>query len=212
METCITKPFKDYKKGGIVVWIVGDATINGSETGASFRQALWAMDCGFKLQDTMIYQVPGAGAKGSNNAYWQVFEYMFIFVNGKIKTVNRLKDKRNKTAGSVSRHNKQARDGVGTRLKPPGGIIVGKFGIRDNVWVIPSGNGHSEYTGHPAPFPINLAIDHIKSWSNEKDLIFDPFMGSGTTGLAAKNLNRKFIGIELDPTYYGIACGRVFTP
>jgi len=138
--------YKVTNDGAVVVWVVGDATINGSETGTSFKQALWAMECGFKLHDTMIYQVPGAGAKGSNNAYWQVFEYMFVFVNGKIKTVNRLKDKKNKKAGTRCTSNKQARDGVGTRLHPPGGTIVQEFGVRDNVWVIPSGNGHGEYT------------------------------------------------------------------
>ena len=201
--------FRVTKKGGVVVWVVGDATIKGSETGTSFRQALWAMECGFNLHDTMIYQVPGAGAKGSNYCYWQVFEYMFIWTKGKPNTVNRLRDKPNKKAGTKCTTNKQARDGVKSRLHPKGGTIVAEFGIRDNVWVIPSGNGHSEYTGHPAPFPEKLANDHIISWSNEGDVVLDCFMGSGTTGKMALLNNRKFIGIEKDAGYFEIAKQRL---
>ena len=197
------------KPGGVVVWVVGDATIKGSETGTSFKQALWAKECGFNLHDTMIYQVPGAGAKGSNYCYWQVFEYMFVWSKGKPNTINRLRDKPNKKAGTKCTTNKQARTGVGSRLHPKGGTIVAKFGIRDNVWVIPSGNGHSEYTGHPAPFPEKLAHDHIISWSNQGDTVLDPFMGSGTTGKMAKQLSRNFIGIELDKEYFEIAKERI---
>lgn len=87
------------KPGGVVVWVVADATINGSETGTSFRQALWAMDCGFRLHDTMIYQQAGTGAKGSNYAYWQAFEYMFVFAKGQPNAVNRIADRVNKTIG-----------------------------------------------------------------------------------------------------------------
>ena len=192
------------KQGGVVVWVVGDATIKGSETGTSFKQALWAKECGFNLHDTMIYQVPGAGAKGSNYSYWQVFEYMFILSKGKIKTVNRIKDKRNKKYGTKRTTNKQGRDGVKTRLHPPGGTIVQEFGYRDNVWVIPSGNGHSEYTGHPAPFPEKLAHDHIISWSSPGDVVLDCFAGSGTTGIMAYETGRNFILIEKDETYCDI--------
>jgi len=197
------------KTGGVVVWVVGDATIDGSETGTSFRQALYFKELGFNLHDTMIYQVPGAGAKGSNKCYWQVFEYMFVFTKGKISTVNRIKDKKNIKRGTKCTSNKQARDGVGTRLHPKEGTVVGKFGYRDNVWVVPSGNGHGDYTGHPAPFPEKLAKDHIISWSNENDLILDPFTGSGTTAKMASLMNRNYIGIEISPEYCEIARKRV---
>ena len=201
--------FRVTKQGGVVVWVVGDATIKGSETGTSFKQALYAMECGFNLHDTMIYQVPGAGAKGSNYCYWQVFEYMFVLSKGKPSNVNRLKDKPNKKAGAKCTSNKQHREGVKTRLHKDEGTIVAEFGIRDNVWVIPSGNGHSQYTGHPAPFPERLAHDHILSWSIEGDTVLDPFCGSGTTGKMAKQLNRNFIGIEKDETYFKIAQERI---
>jgi len=197
------------KQGGVVVWVVGDATIKGSETGTSFRQALYFKDVGFNLHDTMIYKAPGTGAKGSNLCYWQTFEYMFVLSKGRPKTVNRLRDKPNKKAGKKCTSNKQARESVGTRLHPEGGTIVAEFGIRDNVWVIASGNGHGDYTGHPAPYPEQLANDHIISWSNPSDTLLDPFMGSGTTGKMAILNGRNFIGIELDPDYFKIAEKRI---
>jgi site-specific DNA-methyltransferase (adenine-specific) len=196
--------------GGVIVWVVGDATINGSETGTSFKQALYFKDeCGLNLHDTMIYQVHGTGAKGSNNCYWQVFEYMFVFANGKIRVVNKIKDKKNKKYGSKSTSNKQHRDGVKTRLHPKGGTITQEYGYRDNVWIITNGNATGEYTGHPAPFPMSLAADHIKTWSNPTDTVLDPFLGSGTTAVAAKQLGRKCIGIELEKKYLDIAVERL---
>jgi len=201
--------FRVTKDGGVVVWVVGDATINGSETGTSFKQALYFKEIGFNLHDTMIFKVPGTGAKGSNLSYWQSFEYMFVFSKGKPKTVHRLRDKKNKKFGTKCTTNKQARDGVKTRLHPIGGTIVSEFGIRDNVWVIPTGNGHSTYTGHPAPFPEQLATDHILSWSNEGDTVLDPFAGSGTTGVACINTNRKYILIEKDAGYCEIIRKRI---
>ena len=54
-KAAIKDLYRVTKDGGVVVWVVGDATIKGSETGTSFKQALWAMECGFRLHDTMIY-------------------------------------------------------------------------------------------------------------------------------------------------------------
>jgi DNA modification methylase len=201
---CIERLYSITKNGGVVVWVVADATINGSETGTSFRQALYAMECGFNLHDTMIYTVPSTGAKGSNLSYWQAFEYMFVFSKGKIKTVNRIKDRHNITAGSKRKNYPQAdinqSRGFGNRV-----ITIKEFGVRTNVWRISPNNK----TGHPAPFPLELARDHIISWSNEGDIVLDPFAGSGTTGVACKNLGREFIGIELDDEYYKIAKKRI---
>ena len=84
--------------GGIVVWVVGDATINGSETGTSFRQALYFMECGFKLHDTMLFEKNSSSfpAKRTGNRYTQIFEYMFVFSKGKPKTAHLICDKENK--------------------------------------------------------------------------------------------------------------------
>ena len=189
--------------GGVVVWIVGDATINGSETGTSFRQALWAMECGFNLHDTMIYQKAQA-CFGSNNCYLQSFEYMFVFSKGKPNSMNFIRDRKNARHGIESMgEGGLSVDGIKARRVRK---KMKEYGKRKNIWLYGVGGGN---TGHPAVFPEKLAHDHIISWSNEGDIVLDPFMGSGTTGVACKNLNRDFIGIELDSGYFEIAKQRI---
>lgn len=189
------------KQGGVVVWIVADATIKGSETGTSFRQALWFMKCGFNLHDTMIWEKTGNGCLGSQNAYGQVFEYMFVFSKGQINTHNLIKDRENKIKSGKVKVNAGLVDGKGHSR-----IIERKaFGKRTNIWRI----NQQQKSEHPAPFPEQLANDHIISWSNENDLVFDPFLGSGTTGKMAILNNRKFVGIEIDEEYFNIAKERI---
>lgn len=189
------------KQGGVVVWIVADATIKGSETGTSFRQALWFMKCGFNLHDTMIWEKTGNGCLGSQNAYGQVFEYMFVFSKGQINTHNLIKDRENKVKSGKVKVNAGLVDGKGYSR-----IIERKaFGKRTNIWRI----NQQQKSEHPAPFPEQLANDHIISWSNENDLVFDPFLGSGTTGKMAILNNRKFVGIEIDEEYFNIAKERI---
>ena len=177
----ITKP------DGVLVWIVGDATISGSESGTSFRQALYFKEIGFKLHDTMIYEKnsPAYPARRDSNRYTQIFEYMFVFAKGKVANNRLICDKPNKWAGH--------KDFSG-KLKNP----VPDFSPRNNIWkYTTSFNGVS----HPAPFPEGLAHDHILSWSNEGDLVYDPFMGSGTTAYVAKKLNRNYLGSEISQEY-----------
>jgi len=198
------------KKGGVVVWVVGDATINGSETGTSFRQALYFKDIGFNLHDTMIYEKGGQGATGSNLCYLQNFEYMFVFSKGKITTVNRIKDRRNKRQ-RMECINASKRNANGSKAKSK--YRMGEeYGYRFNIWKITNGGSSSKDKkafNHPAIFPEQLAHDHIISWSNEGDTVLDPMMGSGTTGKMAKLLNRNFIGIEKDAEYFKIAKERI---
>lgn len=195
----IRQLYRVTRPGGVVVWVVGDATVKGSETGTSFRQALWAMECGFNLHDTMIFEKAGTGACGSNLCYWQAFEYMFVFSKGRPNTVNRIeKDKPVSNGGS--RRKKDGSKRTETRN------IEGKFQKLNNIWRFSVGGSNSE---HPAPFPEQLAHDHILSWSNPGDTVLDPFMGSGTTGKMAKRLGRNFIGIEMQPEYLEISKRRI---
>ena len=197
------------KDGGVVVWVVGDATIKGSETGTSFRQALWFMDCGFNLHDTMIWSKPSFTAVGAlKTRYAQTFEYMFVFSKGKIKTFNALKDRKTKSRSKDKNGMIRQKDGS-FRPMSNRGKQYGEFGIRYNVWDIPPVMSNIERTGHPAQFPEQLANDHIISWSNEGDTVLDCFMGSGTTGKMAVLNNRNFIGIELDEGYFNIAKKRI---
>ncbi len=193
--------FRVTKDGGVVVWVVGDATIKGSETGTSFKQALHAMECGFNVE-TMIWEKTGSGCLGSNKYYGQNFEYMFIFAKGQPKTTNLIKDRENKVkSGTVKVNgglNKEGKGKTRTVERKP-------YGKRNNIWRFDT----QKNSNHPAPFPPAMVNDHIISWSNEGDTVFDPFMGSGTTGKMAKLNNRDFIGIEKVKEYFKIAQDRI---
>lgn len=206
-QAVIKELFRVTKIGGVVVWIVGDATIKGSETGTSFKQALWAMECGLRLHDTMIWEKPNFSMP-CKNRYHQVFEYMFIFSRGAPKTFNEICDRKNKYGTCFGRNTVRSKSGEMIELKKPKGR---EFGRRFNVWKnnTVGQDFMCQELPHPAMFPEKLASDHIISWSNEGDAILDPFMGSGTTGVACVNTNRNFIGIEKDVISFEIAENRI---
>jgi DNA modification methylase len=194
------------KKGGVIVWVVGDATIKGSETGSSFKQALYFKEeCGLNLHDTMIYAKGGQGATGSNLAYWQDFEYMFVFSKGKIVTFNPIEDRKNKVAPRTKLESQGHRHSDGT-VKSKRVITRKEYGKRFNIWTMHESGTRNP---HPAVFPEQLAHDHIISWSNKGDTVLDPFMGSGTTGKMAVLTDRKFIGIDKVEEYVEIAKKRI---
>lgn len=206
-KNVISELYRVTKKGGVVVWVVGDETFEGSESGTSFKQALWAKECGFNLHDTMIYQKFGCKYPDKHR-YYQIFEYMFVFSKGKPEKFNLIKDRINVEAGrKTSISNTFTKNGT----KQPiyrNSKIVQPLGVRFNIWKIkPTQKANT--ANHPAVFPFQLAYDHIVSWSEENDMVLDPFMGSGTTGVACKKLNRFFIGIELNREYYETARNRI---
>ena len=207
----IKELFRVTKQGGVVVWVVGDATINESESGTSFRQALKFIEIGFKLHDTMIYEKNTASfpAKRTGNRYTQIFEYMFVFCKGKIKPANLICDKPNKWAGHTNwgKNTNRLKNGElqeTSDIKP-----VPDFSPRNNIWRYNVGKGFNssdkESHQHPAIFPEKLAEDHILSWSDEGDIILDPFCGSGTTCKMAKKNNRQYIGIDISEEYCKLA-------
>lgn len=196
------------KDGGVIVWIVGDATINGSETGTSFKQALYFKEIGFNLHDTMIWNKGTFTAVGALiSRYAPVFEYMFVLSKGFPKTFNPIKDRLNKHYGRKKHGTFRQIDGSVKKLTSIGKQI-NKYGQRFNIWEMPSEKSNNKRL-HPAMFPEQIAHDHIISWSNEGDTVFDPMMGSGTTGKMAKQLNRNFIGIEISEEYLKIAKERI---
>lgn len=193
------------KEGGVVVWVVNDATINGSETGTSFRQALYFRDeCGFNLHDTMIYEKVGLSFPDSNR-YYQMFEYMFIFSKGHPKTFNPIKDRRNVSAGRKINGLDRKKDGS-FKERTGLGKTIKEYGVRFNIWKIPN---QKRGINHPAPFPEQLANDHIVSWSNPGDIVLDPFVGSGTTAKMATLNGRNYIGIDISDEYCELARKRV---
>mgnify|MGYP003674348952 FL=1 len=201
-ESIAKELYRTTKDGGVVVWNVSDSTDKGSESGSSFKQALFFMQCGFKLHDTMIWVKDGGGAVGSNKCYTQNFEYMFVFAKGTINTFNLIYDKPNKSFG-------KDKSGVGRRTKEGEHKIEKRkpskeFSRRNNYWYIAPQKGE-----HPAVFPDKLANDHIISWSNEGDLVYDPFTGSGTTAKMAIVNNRRYVGSEMSKEYCEIAKERI---
>jgi len=222
-ETIAKELYRVTKEGGVVVWVVSDSTAKGSESGTSFRQALFFKECGFNIHDTMIYK--RVGAFPSNIRYSQDFEYMFVFSKGKPKTFNALRQM--KTENTLKRQKNKT--GVGGQRKEDGTLEKinenhkgfkrkerarkDETRLRSNVWEISRGNNCSTKDKiafeHPAIFPEQLAQDHITSWSNENDLVYDPFMGSGTTAKMAILNNRNYIGSEISKEYCHIIEERI---
>jgi DNA modification methylase len=193
------------KLGGVIVWVGADATKDGSETCTSMEQALFFRRLGLNVHDTMIYmkdapQFPDA------NRYGQVWEYAFVLSAGKPKTWNPIEDRKNVSFGRTVAGTNRNVDGT-TRKAACFGQAIKEIGQRFNVWQYPSTKGNAE-TKHPAPFPEQLAKDHILSWSNPGDIVLDPFSGSGTTAKAAKELERQYIGFEINPAYCEIGEAR----
>lgn len=202
-EPCLDHITRVLKSGGVCVWIVADATIKGSETGTSFRQALHARDkCGLNIHDTMIWIKPNPVPR-THRRYEQAFEYMFVFSKGRPAVWNPhlipCKHAGKKRGGTIQQ------DSSGVRTPKHKGGVCASHKQDQNIW-LQAGQSVSE---HPAEFPLMLIDRHVSSWTDPGCLILDPFMGSGTTGVAAKNLGRDFVGIELDPKYFEIAKKRI---
>lgn len=184
------------KQGGVIVWVVGDQVLNGSESGTSFKQALYFKEVGFNLHDTMIWEKNSSTFPANKNSirYTQIFEYMFVLSKGKPKTSNLIIDKKNIWAGS--------KDFSGKLKKP-----VPEYSPRNNIWKI--NTSFNDKTGHPAPFPEELVNDHLLTWSNSGDIVMDIFMGSGTTAKMAIINDRKWIGFEISKEYCDMTNKRI---
>jgi len=209
-EGIVKELFRVIKEGGIIVWVVGDATINGSETGTSFRQALYFMEVGFNLHDTMIFQKRNPIPQIYRKRYNNVFDYMFVFSKGEVITHNPIMIdclhaglELNGTTYKNYSMNNQKRKKMANPVKSQK--------IKGNIWeyVVGKNKEDQEAKGHPAPFPCKLAEDHILSWSNEGDVVLDPLCGSGTTCKVAKLLGRAYIGIDISEEYCKIAENRL---
>lgn len=206
-KNVIDELYRITKRNGVVVWVVGDATVKGSETATSFKQCLWAIGRGFNLHDTMIY-LKDQLAFPDSNRYYNAFEYMFVWSKGNVITFNPIKDRKNKSAKRFVHGTERKKDGSLRNVRSCAGKMIQDFGVRWNYWLMYN-QSRGEHSKHPATFPEALARDHIISWSNKGDVILDPFMGSGTTGKMAIQLNRKFIGIEKQLEYCEIARARL---
>jgi len=198
------------KDGGVVVWVVSDATISGTETGTSFKQALYFKEVGFNLHDTMIFKKKNPIPQIYRKRYNNEFEYMFIFSKGSVKTHNPIMVDclhAGLELGSTTYKNYSKSEQKRGKIANP----VKSKKIKGNIWeyVVGKNLEDQEAKGHPAPFPCALARDHISSWSNEGDIVLDPMCGSGTTCKVSKQLGRNYIGIDISHEYCEIARNRL---
>ena len=160
------------------------------------------MECGFNLHDTMIWEK--TGRVPTQDRYYNVIEYMFVFSKGKPKAMNFITDHK-----CVNGGRKQRKDSVinkGENKKGDGFFIRNEYGRRSNIWKIHVGKNK---TKHPAIFPEQLAKDHIVTWSNIGDIVYDPFMGSGTTIKVCRDVGRNCIGSEISEEYMQIIAKRL---
>jgi DNA modification methylase len=203
---CISLIARSISDGGVIVWNVADQVVDGTETGTSFKQALAFMGHGLRLHDTMVYCKEGVTFPDANR-YHPAFEYMFVFSNGAPNHFNGIKDWKNKWGGSKMHGTDRLADGSTKRISGHGRPVLAE-GLRRNWWVI--ANPYTgETAGHPAPMPFALASDHISTWTAIRETVMDPYLGSGTCGVAAVRLGRRFVGIEIEPKYFDIACRRI---
>lgn len=209
-DEIVEQLYRITKEGGVVVWVVSDATIKGSETGTSFKQALKFMEAGFNLHDTMIFQKANPVPQIYRKRYTNVFEYMFVFSKGTVAIHNGIKipclhaglELKGTTYKNYSRGEQ-----IRTKLANP----VKSEKLKGNIWeyVVGKKAVDQEAKAHPAPFPYELALDHITSWTNEGNTVLDPMCGSGTTCVAAMDSKRVYIGIDISEEYCQLAKERV---
>lgn len=202
-ESIAKELFRVTKEGGVVVWVVGDKTDKGCESLTSFKQALYFKEIGFNV-DTNIYQKQNYKPVNAKR-YDNVFEYIFILSKGQPKTFNPImveKARVKKESGKYRQKDGTFKESIrkANELKKHTNIFSYSIGghIADKIAF-----------KHPAIFPEQLASDQIKTWSNENDLVYDCFMGSGTTAKIAKINKRNWIGSEMSEEYCNIANERL---
>ncbi len=213
-DETVKELYRVSKNGAVVVWIVNDSTVRGSETCTSFRQALAFVAAGFNLHDTMIYAKHNPPPTGGKNQYYQSFEYMFVFSKGAPKTFNPLTEPRRNICNDKRTHRvkKFTRDKNG-EFEEKAVAINQNDPKRRNVWTYLVGGGNTtddkEAYKHPAIFPEQLALDHILSWSNPGDTVLDPFAGSGTTAKQCVLSGRNYICYEIAQEYCELSNRRI---
>jgi site-specific DNA-methyltransferase (adenine-specific) len=199
--------------GGVVVWVVADGIGDHTESCTSARQKLFFREVGFKVYHTMVMARTGSRWP-ARVRYGDSLEYAFILSKGRPRTINLIRDKPNRKAGSVECSTRrpliQRRRPLGSLRDKP----ISPCGVRPAIWSYPTGgrtttkDGYA-CQGHPALMPEQMAEDHIFSWSRPGDLVFDPMAGAGTTCKMALLNHRRYLGFEVYKPYYELALRRM---
>ncbi|MBR1921447.1 MAG: site-specific DNA-methyltransferase [Kiritimatiellae bacterium] len=203
--------FRVLKEGGIAVVVIQDQTKNYGKTLTSFRLAIdWCDNAGFKLFECLIYKKLGAEGAWWNKRFRVDHEYMMVFLKGDRPAYF------NKDPLKIpSKHGGKVMTGGGTRLTSgiriaTRAIHINPMKCRGTVWAYETaGDGSRLKHQHPATYPDRLPYDFIQCFCPEKGIVLDPFMGSGTTALAAKSLKRFYVGIDISQEYVDLAERRV---
>ncbi|MFH1192783.1 MAG: transcriptional repressor LexA [Candidatus Jorgensenbacteria bacterium] len=199
--------FRVLKGGGIAVMVIQDQTKNFGKSLTSFKTIIdWCDNVGFKLFETTIYRKYGAEGAWWNKRFRVDHEYMPIFLKG-----DRPHYFNKEHLKIPSKHGGKTLTGGGTRLtngvrintRP---IKINPMKCRGTIWeYMTAGDGSRLKHQHPATFPNQLPYDFINCFCPPGGIVLDPFVGSGTTTVAAKNLGRKYIGIDIAKEYCNIA-------
>ncbi len=208
-ESIAQELYRCTEVGGVVAWNVADATVDGSETGTSMRQALYFISLGFRLHDTMIYVKRNPmPASVNSKRYHQAWEYIFILSKGAPKTFNPI-IVRAKYGHLAANMKHRGTDGNMVYKKTK----RNEFTKVRNIFEYSVGGGHSTRDKiayqHPAIMPEQLAADMITTWTDPGDRVFDPFTGAGTTAKMCLLHDRKFHGTELSEEYCKIITARL---
>lgn len=203
------------KKGGVIVWNVSDECVKGSYSCTSMRQIQYfTEELGLRLHQTIAWVKKNPMPQVAHKRYQASYELMYVLSKGEPNTFNPIM-RECKNYGKEYTQTFRSQKGKGFERVVKG--TVNKEVVDYNVWMMPTANSkdstHILKDGrkihHTAVFPKELALRHIRTWTNEGDVVLDPFLGSGTSGIAAVELGRSFIGCELNEDYFQMASERL---
>ena len=196
------------KPGGVMVWIAGDKRAGGMRL-KTFEAALMLRDVGWHVQDVMIWHKSNPMCGNFGKRYTPAHEIMLILSNGAVSTFHGLRAA--KVTHDKPRMKQNSRDRAGNKMPYVFRQAKSDDKLRDNVWVLPKAHQRDlPPTGdHPAVMPVHLAADHVLSWSNSGDVVFDPMAGSGVTLYAAAQNGRRWLGCDISAEYAEVARRRL---
>jgi len=203
--------FRVLKDGGVAVVVIQDQTKDYAKSLSSFRMCLdWCDSFGFKLFENLIYQKNGAEGGWWTHRFRVDHEYMFVFLKGKKPQYFNKESVRQKSkhAGKIRGHS-TSRYTDGSLVKSDTSII-NDTKCPGTIWsYTDTAKGTSAKHEHPATYPDKLPYDFIQCFCPLDRIVLDPFMGSGSTALAAKASKRHFIGFDIAQEYVDLAKRRL---
>jgi site-specific DNA-methyltransferase (adenine-specific) len=203
--------YRILKDGGVAVMVIQDQTKNFGKSLTSFRTIVdWCDNVGFKLFECVIYRKNGTEGAWWKNRFRVDHEYMPIFLKGeKPQYFNKdsLKVK-SKHGGKIMTGfaNRKTNGETGKSITK----AINEMKCRGTVWdYLMAGDKDPVKRKHPAPFPDKIPFDFINCFCPPNGIVLDPFVGSGSTVVGAKKLNRSFIGFDISEEYCNLTRKRL---